>query len=34
MDLGWFYMLMTSFFLGFAVWLALSRYGKITARPA
>ena len=27
--LGWLYMLMTSFFLGFAVWLALSRYGKI-----
>lgn len=27
--LGWFYMLMTSFFLVFAVWLALSRYGKI-----
>ena len=27
--LGWMYMLMTSFFLGFAVWLALSRYGKI-----
>ncbi len=27
--LGWMYMLMTSFFLGFAIWLALSRYGKI-----
>jgi BCCT, betaine/carnitine/choline family transporter len=27
--LGWLYMLMTSFFLAFAVWLALSRYGKI-----
>ncbi len=27
--LGWLYMLMTSFFLGFAIWLALSRYGKI-----
>jgi choline-glycine betaine transporter len=27
--LGWLYMLMTSFFLVFAVWLALSRYGKI-----
>jgi glycine betaine transporter len=27
--LGWLYMLMTSFFLGFAVWIALSRYGKI-----
>jgi choline-glycine betaine transporter len=27
--LGWLSMLMTSFFLGFAVWLALSRYGKI-----
>jgi glycine betaine transporter len=27
--LGWMSMLMTSFFLGFAVWLALSRYGKI-----
>jgi choline-glycine betaine transporter len=23
--LGWLYMLMTSFFLGFAIWLALSR---------
>src|SRR5215210_3619785 len=27
--LGWMYMLMTSFSLGFAIWLALSRYGKI-----
>jgi glycine betaine transporter len=27
--LGWLYMLMTAFFLAFAVWLALSRYGKI-----
>jgi choline-glycine betaine transporter len=27
--LGWLYMLMTSFFLGFAIWLALSRYGEI-----
>ena len=27
--LGWLYMLMTTFFLAFAVWLALSRYGKI-----
>ena len=27
--LGWLYMLMTSFFLAFAVCLALSRYGKI-----
>jgi glycine betaine transporter len=28
-NLGWLYMLMTSFFLAFAVWLALSRYGKV-----
>jgi choline-glycine betaine transporter len=27
--LGWLYMLMTSFFLAFAAWLAMSRYGKI-----
>jgi len=27
--LGWVYMLMTAFFLAFAVWLALFRYGKI-----
>ena len=27
--LGWFYMLVTSFFLGFAVWLALSRHRKM-----
>jgi choline/glycine/proline betaine transport protein len=26
--LGWLYMLMTAFFLAFAVWLALSHYGK------
>ncbi len=27
--LGWFYMLVTTGFLAFAVWLALSRYGKV-----
>jgi choline/carnitine/betaine transport len=29
-DLGWFYLLIATFFLGFVVWLALSRYGSIT----
>ncbi len=28
-DLGWVYMLITTFFLVFVVWLAFSRYGKI-----
>jgi glycine betaine transporter len=28
-NLSWFYMVVTTLFLGFCIWLALSRYGKI-----
>ena len=28
-NLYWFYMIVTSLFLGFCIWLAFSRYGKI-----
>ena len=28
-NLSWFYMIVTSLFLGFCIWLAFSRYGKI-----
>ncbi|MDQ3636765.1 MAG: BCCT family transporter, partial [Actinomycetota bacterium] len=28
-NLSWFYMVVTSLFLGFCIWLAFSRYGKI-----
>jgi glycine betaine transporter len=32
-DLGWMYLLVTAFFLGFVVWLAVSRYGSVTLGP-
>ena len=28
-NLSWFYMITTTLFLGFVIWLAFSRYGKI-----
>ena len=28
-NLSWFYMISTTLFLGFVIWLAFSRYGKI-----
>ncbi len=32
-NLSWFYMISTTLFLAFVIWLAFSRYGKIRPEP-